>query len=485
MTPFDLVDWPCPAPGGGTRDELALVFDKGREHRLLVLPAWFDEANKLRRLTVEVMRRLDLSGIDCIVPDLPGCNESTAKLADQTLAGWREAAEAAAVHFAATHVLTVRAGALLAPDGLPGWRYAPISGRQVLRGMLRARMIAAREAGRSERTDDLQAFAREEGIELAGWSIGAEMFRDLEVAEPGTHLVEVEQAALGGPALWLRAEPGEDPEQADALAAVLAIGMTGDMSRLQLTFNCEGTTLAGTLDTAPSTSGLLIVSGGNEVRSGAFSGQAALAARIARKGFPVFRFDRRGVGDSGGENRGFRKSRKDIEAAVAAFRAIAPNVDRVVGFGNCDAASALMLAEGTGFDALVLSNPWTIEVSNAAPPPAAVRARYAGKLKDPREVLRLLSGGVNLGKLARGVVQAARPGAAPSSLAGEISAGLSAFDGPARIVLASADRTAQAFEANWPQVDPRVAHCAGATHAWVEPHARDFLEGELLAMLRA
>ncbi|MCT2558761.1 hydrolase 1, exosortase A system-associated [Tsuneonella sp. YG55] len=256
------------------------------------------------------------------------------------------------------------------------------------------------------------------------------------------------------------------------------------MSRLQLTFNCEGTTLAGTLDTAPGTSGLLIVSGGNEVRSGAFSGQAALAARIARKGFPVFRFDRRGVGDSGGENRGFRKSRKDIEAALAAFRAIAPTVDRVVGFGNCDAASALMLTEGAGFDALVLSNPWTIEETGTVPPPAAVRARYADKLRNPREVLRLFSGGVNLGKLARGIVQAARPGAPRSTLAREIAAGLAAFQGPARIVLASADRTAQAFEAGWPQEDERVVRCAGATHAWVEPDAKVFLEGELLAMLR-
>jgi exosortase A-associated hydrolase 1 len=257
------------------------------------------------------------------------------------------------------------------------------------------------------------------------------------------------------------------------------------MSRLHLTFNCDGTTLAGTLDTAPSASGLLIVSGGNEVRSGAFSGQAALAARVARKGFPVFRFDRRGVGDSGGENRGFRKSRKDLEAALAAFRAIAPNVDRVVGFGNCDAASALMLAEGAGFDALVLSNPWTIEDSDTGPPAAAVRARYAEKLRNPKEVLRLLSGGVNLGKLARGLALAARPGAPPSTLAGEIAAGLARFDGPAKIVLAGADRTAQAFEANWSEADERVVRCAGATHAWVEPHAREFLETELLAMLRA
>ncbi len=227
MTPFELIDWPCPAPGGGTRDELALTFDHAREQRLLILPAWFDEANKLRRQTVEVMRRLDLSGIDCVLPDLPGCNESLAKLPEQTLEGWRAAAAAAAEHFKASHVLTLRAGALLAPADLPGWRYAPIAGRQVLRPMLRARTVASREAGRSERTEDLQALGRNEGIELAGWQIGKEMFGVLETAEPVTDLVEIEQGALGGPGLWLRAEPDEDAEQADALAAMLAIGMTG------------------------------------------------------------------------------------------------------------------------------------------------------------------------------------------------------------------------------------------------------------------
>src|SRR5690606_36327197 len=113
------------------------------------------------------------------------------------------------------------------------------------------------------------------------------------------------------------------------------------MKRLPLTFASDESTLAGTLDTTPALVVLLIVSGGNEIRAGAFSGQAQLAARIQKAGFPVFRFDRRGVGDSEGENLGFRNSRKDIVAALAAFRAITPQMNRVIGFGNCDAASAL------------------------------------------------------------------------------------------------------------------------------------------------
>jgi len=227
VTPFELIDWPCPAPNGERHDELALVFDRGRTQRLLVLPAWFDEANKLRRQTVEVMRRLDLSGVDSVLPDLPGCNESPAPLAEQTLESWRDAARAAATQFGATHVLTFRAGALLAPEGLPGWRYARTGGTKVLRSLLRARTIASREAGNAERTEDLQALARREGIELAGWRIGAEMFRALEEAEPATDLVDVDQATVGGSSLWLRAEPDEDPEQADALAAMIAIQLGG------------------------------------------------------------------------------------------------------------------------------------------------------------------------------------------------------------------------------------------------------------------
>nr|WP_095013129.1 hypothetical protein [Tsuneonella mangrovi] len=204
---------------------MAMAFDRGRERRLLVLPAWFDEANKLRRQTAEVMRRLDMSEIDTILPDLPGCNESTAQLDSQTVADWRKATAAAAKHFKATHLLTARAGAVLAPADLPGWAWAPTGGRQALRAMLRARTIASKEAGRPEKTEDLQAIGREQGIELAGWKLGAAMFRELETAEPSSQLAAIAQSDLGGPGLWLRAEPDEDPEQADALAAILAIGM--------------------------------------------------------------------------------------------------------------------------------------------------------------------------------------------------------------------------------------------------------------------
>lgn len=257
------------------------------------------------------------------------------------------------------------------------------------------------------------------------------------------------------------------------------------MSRLHLTFGCAGSTLAGTLDTAPGTSGLLIVSGGNEVRSGAFSGQARIAAAIAAAGFPVFRFDRRGVGDSEGENRGFRKSERDILAAAEAFRAMVPQMNRVVAFGNCDAASALMLAQGEAYDALVLSNPWTIENDDGQMTASAVRSRYGDKLRNPRELARLLTGKVALGKLARGVVRALGPKPKSTSLAQEMAQALAATGKPYRFLLAEGDRTAQIFRTTFP-LDPaaNLQVCNGASHAYVEPHAREWLRGELLVALR-
>lgn len=260
------------------------------------------------------------------------------------------------------------------------------------------------------------------------------------------------------------------------------------MSRHWHSFDCDGDRLAATLDTAPGSTGLLIVTGGNEVRAGAFGGQAAMAARIAAAGFPVFRFDRRGVGDSEGADTGFRHCASDIACALETFRTLMPQLTRVVAFGNCDAASALMLARGAGCDALLLSNPWTIEEPGGVttlPPPAALRARYLEKLANPREVMRLLGGGVNLSKLARGIAQALRRPLPPSSLTQEMAAGLAAFRGDVRIVLAGADRTAQLFEAVWPPGDPRIARCPGAGHAYVAPEHRAWLDRQVLEMLRA
>lgn len=223
------VAWPCPAPGG-TGEEFALVAGPpDAAVRVLIVPALFEEANRTRRMLVEAMRALAEAGVASVLPDLPGCNESLAPLALQDLASWRVAVATTAAHFAPTHSFSVRGGALLTPDDSSGWRFEPISGKQVLRPMFRSRTVAAREEGRSETMDGLLAEGRERGIELAGYRLGAAMIRDLDAAslpQEGKHAT-LTLDDLGGAALWLRSEPGEDA----ALSAALAARIVADATR--------------------------------------------------------------------------------------------------------------------------------------------------------------------------------------------------------------------------------------------------------------
>lgn len=217
--------WPCPLSGGEVAQENARVYDRSRSRRLLLVAPLFDEHNKMRRQMVELMRRLDAAGIDCILPDLPGTNESLQDLSRQSLESWRMSVKAAATHFSVDHVFAVRGGALLAPNDLPGWVYGPVAGNRILRSMLRARTVAAREARRSESVEQLSVLARNQGIELAGWKLGADMFAQLEAAPKPTQtsLMAIDPDLVSGSPLWLRAEPDDDPEQTDALAAIVAM----------------------------------------------------------------------------------------------------------------------------------------------------------------------------------------------------------------------------------------------------------------------
>ncbi|MBS0478978.1 MAG: hydrolase 1, exosortase A system-associated [Proteobacteria bacterium] len=217
-----------------------------------------------------------------------------------------------------------------------------------------------------------------------------------------------------------------------------------------ISFPCEGDMLTGTLDDAAGAAGLLIVSGGNEIRCGAHRGMALLAARLAADGIPVFRFDRRGIGDSEGANYGYAESGPDIAAAARAFRTVAPNVKRIVGFGNCDAATALALFHReAGIDLLVLANPWIGDEEDGLPPAEAIRAHYAGRARDPRQWLRLATGGINIGRAINGLRKAAKT--APQSgnpIAERMIVALG--DTPHRFLLANRDNTAIRFARGWP-----------------------------------
>lgn len=214
------------------------------------------------------------------------------------------------------------------------------------------------------------------------------------------------------------------------------------------TFSCAGATLGATIDDAAGTTGLLIVTGGTEIRVGAHAGLARLASAIAAAGHPVLRFDRRGVGDSDGEDPGFAASGPDIAAAAQHLRSLRPDIDRVLGFGLCDGATALALHhKAAGIDGLILANPWVVEADGPLPPPAAIRRRYADRLLSVDGWRKLLGGGMNYRAALRGVVSLLRR--RESGLAPAFADALAESGRAITVVLAKGDATAIAFAAEY------------------------------------
>lgn len=225
------------------------------------------------------------------------------------------------------------------------------------------------------------------------------------------------------------------------------------MSR-PLPFAVGDDVLLGAIEDADRPTGVIIVTGGVQTRFGAHRGLKQLGRRLAAHGFPVMRYERRGVGDSDGIDPGFLDAGDDLTAAVAAFRAACPHVTRVFGWGLCDGAALLALAgREAGLDGLMLANPWTSDppaedaADTPAQAPAALRRHYLARLRDPRAWRRLLGGGVDLGRLWRGLGRART--ADGTVLGRRIAAALGAFTGPLLILLARGDATAIGFAAQW------------------------------------
>ena len=220
------------------------------------------------------------------------------------------------------------------------------------------------------------------------------------------------------------------------------------MRRL-LTFTCEEASCAATLDEAQGGVGILLVTGGREPRIGAHGWQASLARSLAEAGHPVLRFDRRGVGDSGGGDPGYAGSGPDIAAAAACLREEAAAVGTVIGIGNCDAATALALHHGNAALAgVILLNPWLggDAEEDELPPAAAIRQRYRTRFFSPQAWLRLITGRIDLRAAFSGLRKAAAASRAPALARGMAE---SLGDLPAYFVISSGDSTGIAFAAAW------------------------------------
>jgi exosortase A-associated hydrolase 1 len=262
------------------------------------------------------------------------------------------------------------------------------------------------------------------------------------------------------------------------------------MRRL-LTVECEGALLGATLDEgagAPRSAGLLMVTGGTQTRIGSHRMYERLARHLTAAGYASLRFDRRGVGDSEGEDPGFRGSGPDIAAAAAAFRNEARQVDRIFGFGLCDGATALALhGAAASLDGLILVNPWLVEAEAGTPAPAALRSHYRDRLLSFEGWKKLVTGAVDLRKLAAGLRRSTATAASP--LAADAAAAMRAKRLPCAVVLADRDATAVAARHELKRRDFKgLIHFLQAvpsdSHTFARPGDSGALFGATLALLR-
>ena len=163
-------------------------------------------------------------------------------------------------------------------------------------------------------------------------------------------------------------------------------------------FDCEGERLVGVIAVPEQAArvAVLVVVGGPQYRAGSHRQFVRLARALAADGFPAMRFDYRGMGDSTGAARTFEDCRPDIAAAVAALRANCPDVERIVLWGLCDAASAALdywhEARDPVIAGMVLLNPWVRSETTLAK--AHIKHYYGRRLLAKEFWAKLLSGGV-------------------------------------------------------------------------------------------
>jgi exosortase A-associated hydrolase 1 len=129
-----------------------------------------------------------------------------------------------------------------------------------------------------------------------------------------------------------------------------------------LVFECEACRLIGIVSSPEQVSkiGVLIIVGGPQYRSGSHRQFTLLARHLAEDGISSFRFDYRGMGDSEGKMRTFEDLNEDMRSAINAFFSITENVEKIVIWGLCDAASAALYYAYTDSRVvgIVLLNPW-------------------------------------------------------------------------------------------------------------------------------
>ena len=245
-----------------------------------------------------------------------------------------------------------------------------------------------------------------------------------------------------------------------------------------LLMDCQGARLLGVLHEPPAGSarrpGVLVIVGGPQYRVGSHRQFVVMARQLAAAGYPVLRFDYRGMGDSEGDVRPFDAVDADIRAVLDAWYAEDASLPGVVLWGLCDGASAAMIycSQDARVIGVVAVNPWVR--TEAAEARSYVKHYYLQRLLQRSFWAKVLTLrfdlGASLADLGRKLAMSSRSrssAADPRSFIDRMRAGVAEFRGQVLCLLSERDLTAQQFRDRL-RTDPGWGHLMQAPH--VELH---------------
>jgi len=413
----------------------------------------------------------------------------------------------------------LRTGALLAVDMLNDhpelvdrlclWQPV-LNGNQAMTQFLRLRLAAGMMSGGEENMAGLkQRLSDGESLEIAGYGLSSALYRQLSEtaiqAVPAQKMKNVlvtwievtatpdkpinlqskklatawqeagcpmQVETVAGEPFWTTQELAVAPGLVERTSALLGTSTGSERStgtgaaekpvegmEIPFTFECRGDRLLGLLHAAQGTSrrGVLVVVGGPQYRVGSHRAFVLLARALAGAGYPVMRFDYRGMGDSEGTYAGFESIHDDIRAAVDGFQAQSPGLQEVVIWGLCDAASAAAFyaCQDARITGLVLANPWVRSEEGEAK--AFLKHYYLKRLLSRAFWKKVLRGEFsvtesvnslqdNVKKASAGTGQPAGSAAGQGSLATRMEHSLARFTGQTLLILSGNDLTAAEFK---------------------------------------
>lgn len=397
-----------------------------------------------------------------------------------------------------------------------------LTGKQFFTQFLRIRIAAEIEqADGVKTTDELRKrLADGESIEVSGYAIGPALAADLDrlafppaarlscvstnwlevtasaesaLPRTTTRFVEDAQAAgarislqsVAGPPFWQVHEREVAPELIEATRACVAGWpilskstdpryevsevTPGEAAERPIHFPCGEEQLTGVLHrTRPGTSQrrgvVIVVAGGPQYRAGAHRQFVSLARKLAANGYPVLRFDLRGMGDSSGAHAGYQESAPDIRAAIDALLSAEPGLDQAVLFGECESASGILFYawRDPRVTGIALVNPWVRTEEGRAQ--VILKHYYWDRIRSPEFWKKLRSGAFDVraslaslrdvvGAYLRGRKLMARAGDSGGTediselpLPQKTAAGLRRFRGQVMLLMSGRDYIAREFD---------------------------------------